>query len=209
MSDNENKYDISKHPLVVIVLAVVGTFGFSYQFVLPIMTAKLQNDVDKIPVFEMQIKEDKVKIQELEQKLKQTESQLFIAQNANLFTQDSPYPVGLGKVRIGDPIANLITVYGEKELQKKDSFWSIDKIHSKFIHVTYYFNDESQKKEITHILFRTNVDSHNKDALQEILENNFGVPLRLKNDEVAWKTSNGMIYKIEDFSYFLYPPEQK
>jgi hypothetical protein len=36
MSENENKYDISKHPLVVIALAVVGTFGFSYQFVLPL-----------------------------------------------------------------------------------------------------------------------------------------------------------------------------
>lgn len=209
MNENENKFDISKHPLVVIALAVVGTFGFSYQFVLPIMTAKLQNDVDKIPSYEKQIKEDNVKIDELNNKLQQVESQLVIAQNANLFMYDDPYPIGLGKLRIGDSIDNMIMIYGEKDIEKKDGFWSVDNKHSKFTHVTYYFNDESPKKEITHILFRTDVDFKMKNSLQEILENKFGVPLHLKNDRFGWKVSNGLIHKFEDFSFVLYPPQKK
>ncbi|HEX5330428.1 hypothetical protein [Sulfuricurvum sp.] len=140
MSENENKFDISKHPLVVVVLAVAGTFGFSYQFVLPIMTAKMQNDVDKIPSYEKQIKEDKVKISELNKKLKQSESQLAITQNANLFTRDDPYPVGLGKIRIGDSIENLITIYGVESLEKKDGYWTIKNVNSIFNDITYYYN---------------------------------------------------------------------
>lgn len=208
MSDNDNKYDISKHPLVVITLAVVGTFGFSYQFVLPIMTAKLQNDVDKIPVFEKQIQEDKIKIDDLSKKLQQIKSQLAIAQNANLFIHDDPYPVGLGNLRIGDPIENLIAIYGEKEVHKKDGFWSVDNKHSIFVDVTYYFNYESPKKEITHILFRTNVNFEKKNDLQAILENTFGLPIKLKNEQYAWKVSGGLIHKFEDFSFVLYPSKK-
>ncbi|HZF71673.1 hypothetical protein [Sulfuricurvum sp.] len=209
MSDNDNKYDISKHPLVVIALAVIGTFGFSYQFVLPIMTAKLQNDVDKIPGYEKQIKEDNVKIDELNKKLQQIESQLAIAQNANLFTHDDPYPIGLGKLRIGDSIDNLIAIYGEKDLEKKEGFWIIKNIHSVFNRVIYYYNDESPKKEITHIYFETGIDFRGKKSLHEILENKFGAPIRLKNDNYTWKLSNGLIYLIGDFSYILYPPQKK
>lgn len=209
MSDNDYKYDISKHPLVVIALAVIGTFGFSYQFVLPIMTAKLQNDVDKIPSYEKKIDEDNVKIDELNKKLQQIETQLAIAQNANLFTQDDPYPIGLGKLRIGDSIENLITYYGEKNLEKKDGFWIIKNIHSVFNQIIYYYNDESPKKEITHIYFEKAIDLKRKKSLQEILENKFGTPIRLKNDCYAWNLSNGLIYKINDVSYILYPPQKK
>lgn len=209
MSDNDNKYDISKHPLVVIALAVIGTFGFSYQFVLPIMTAKLQNDVDKIPGYEKQIDEDNVKIDELNKKLQQIESQLTVAQNANLFTHDDPYPIGLGKLRIGDSIDNLITMYGEKDLEKKEGFWTIKNAHSFFDEITYYYNDESPKKEITHINFESNIDIKKKNSLQEILENKFGAPIRLKNDCYAWNLPNGLIYKIGSFSYILYPAQKK
>lgn len=204
MSENENKFDISKHPIVVIALAVVGTFGFSYQFVLPIMTAKLQNDVDKIPSYVKQIEEDKIEIGELNKKLQQVESQLAIVQHANLFVYNNPYPVGLGNVRIGDPIENLIAIYGEKYLEKQDSYWSVNNKHSIFKHITYYFNEKSSKKEITHIAFREELDVKNRIFLQSKLEDIFGQPIKYKRQGFyAWKFAEATIYKHNEFDFLL------
>ncbi len=208
MSGNENKIDFKNHPIVIMALTVAGSLGFYHQIILPIMTVKLQNEVDKIPSYEKQIEEDKVKIGELNKKLQQVESQLTIAQNANLFTQDNPYPVGLGKLRIGDSIDNLVPIYGEKDLEKKDGYWILKNSHSVFKKVVYYYNDESPKKEITHISFYTDFDAENKNRLQAVLEDAFGLPIKLKNEVCAWKVSSGLIYKYSTFSFILYPPQK-
>lgn len=196
MSENENKYDISKHPLVVISLAVVGTFGFSYQFVLPIMTAKLQNDAEKVPGYEK-------KIDELEKKLGITNTQLQAAQNSNLLTRDSPYPVGLGKVRIGDSVNSLTSLY--ENINKGDDYWQVKNAHSFFIVVTYFFDETSPNKKITHILFRSNWNIGKENLLQEIFENKYGMPRKFKNNQYLWYVANERIHKFEDFSYVLYP----
>lgn len=209
MSENENKIDFKNHPIVIMALTVAGSLGFYHQIILPIMTAKLQNDVDKIPSYVKQIEEDKAKIDELNNKLQQVESQLAIAQNANLFTHDDPYPIGFGKLRIGDSIENLIKIYEEKDVKKNDGYWSVDNKHAIFTDVTYYFNDESPKKEITHILFQIDIKVENENFLQDILENKFGIPLKGKNDQYVWKFKNELIYKDDKFSYILYPIQKK
>lgn len=204
MSENENKYDISKHPLVVIALAVVGTFGFSYQFVLPIMTAKLQNDVDKIPRYEKQIKVDKVRIEELEKKLSEVKTQIQLYETANLFIHDSPYPAGFRKVRIGDSIENLITTYEKQFLEKKDGYWEVKTQNSVFNEAIYYFNEKSSKKEITHILFRSEFALDNRMFLQSKLEDAFGQPVKYKRQGFySWKFAEATLYKNDNFSFLL------
>lgn len=207
MSENENKFDISKHPLVVIVLAVAGTFGFSYQFVLPIMTAKLQNDVDKIPSYVKQIEEDQVKIDALNKKLEQLESQLAIVQNANLFRQGDPYPIGLGKVRIGDSVEKLLSIYGENNIEKiEDGVWKVKNAHSIFNNINYYFDYKSSKKVITHISFG-NSDLANQEKakfLKGTFEDIFGEPRAYKKKEFyTWEVAGERIYLQKLFNYVL------
>lgn len=207
MSDNENKYDISKHPLVVIALAVVGTFGFSYQFVLPIMTAKMQNDVNKIPSYEKQIEEDKIKISQLNKKLQQVENQLAIVQNANLFRHDDPYPIGLGKVRIGDSIEKLLSVYGENNIEKiEDGVWKVKNAHSIFNNINYYFDYKSSKKVITHISFGNNelVNQEKVKFLKGTLEDIFGEPRVYKTKGFySWEVAGERIFLQKLFTYVL------
>lgn len=150
------------HPIAVASMAVAGTIALAIllvkEVILPTHTAALTNQVASLSAEADSLRTSKAdtdkKLTQLQAKIAELDRKLIEAQHANLFAFGNPYPVGFGRVRVGDPISNLTALYPETQIEKNENgYWSVNDQHKVFNHVTYYYDEKLPKNPITHILF--------------------------------------------------------
>jgi len=210
------------HPLVVASIAVAGTIALAVLLVkdviLPTQTATLTNQVASLTsrvaslsaevssLRESKADADK-KVARLQTQLADLDRKHSEAQHANLFSFGNPYPVGLGQVKVGDPISSLAAVYPEKIIEKNENgYWSINNQHKVFAHITYYYDEKAPKSPITHILFSIGYTVTVRDAfLQGKLVESLGAPKQWKRKGYfSWATQAKItVYKSDSMSFIL------
>lgn len=203
------------HPVVVASMAVAGTVALAVllvkELILPTHTAALTNQVaslsSEVSSLRAYKKEAEKKLAQIEAQVTQLDRRLFQAQHANLFSIGNPYPVGVGQIRVGDPISNIAAIYPEIAIKKNENgYWSIEDRHKIFSYITYYFDESQPKNPITHIRFSAAYsDEISDDFLQEKLIESFGGARHWKRKGFfSWKTSaNVVVYKNDNKSYLV------
>jgi hypothetical protein len=91
--------------------------------------------------------------------------------------------VGLGLVKTGQPIEDLSKAYPSATIKKSTKYWELNKFHSVFGDVTFYFDDRTKK--ITHIAFYCEGIASFTNRLVEILGPHTSSP---QKDFYHWKT---------------------
>jgi hypothetical protein len=95
-----------------------------------------------------EIAELKNRIAALEAAAKEERKKLVEAQLKNVFSLGNPYPVGLGKVKLGDSIDVIQSNFPEASIERITSgFWSVRYDHPAFRSVTYYFDRPKELKD--------------------------------------------------------------
>lgn len=168
--ERQDKSPWKDHPVVIAALSVAGALVFAQTVIFPTMTASLQNEnsslrsqVQEIPALKENLKKAqdsaKAENQRMDEALKQAKSQLLAAQQSNLFSLGNPYPVGFGKVKLGDGLNTLINSYPEPTLRKTSQrYWTIKPDHPVFRDVSFLFDRPADLKDrrIHAILFFAN-----------------------------------------------------
>jgi hypothetical protein len=203
------------HPLVVASAAVAGTIALGVllvtEVILPTQTAALANQVTALSAEASSLRESKVdankKLEHLQSQVADLDRKLSDAQHSNLFSFGNPYPVGLGQVRVGDPISSVAAVYPENAINKNEnSYWSVNDQHKLFNNITYYFDEKVPKSPITHILFSIVYPVTADDAfLQGKLVEALGTPKQEhKKGFFSWSTqAKAVVYKYSSNSFIL------
>jgi hypothetical protein len=163
---------MKEHPSISLLAAIgggttllLGIALFAINVVkdvmVPTQTASLQNKADSL---EKQLSEanseltiHRKKVQDLESELKVLKGRLVESQAGEIFPSNSPYPNGFGKIKLGDRIDVVTSVFPESSISRKSSYLSVKTEHAFFHDVTYYF--EAKEKMIYQLafFFRTNV----------------------------------------------------
>jgi len=212
--------DIKNHPLYLVGVAIVGSVSICIlifkEIVLPTMTIKLQNQVEKLSESENNLQKILLTTQDtLTLKLKElnsTKIKLEELETIHVFETNSPYPATLNKVKIGDLIDKLLEFFDEKNIQKTDTYWTVTSEHAVFPTITYYFDESVIPHTISHIMF--SLKGHyftDKDFLQHKLESSFGEPTKLgkRKNYYVWYGQHHNIYKISSGHYILMLSDQK
>lgn len=216
--------DIKNHPLYLVGTTIVGSVSICIlifkEIVLPTMTIKLDNQIEKLLESENNLKntlsetkeklnlktnEYNLTLESLNKELISTKIKLEDLETTNLFENNSPYPTTLSQIKIGDSINKLFSFYNEKDITKKEGYWRVNSGHAIFSDITYYFDDESKEQPITHILFQISREKFiNPNFLQKKLENTFGTPKTYKAKEFySWHGKYHNIFKDHKDSYIL------
>ncbi|WP_148663450.1 hypothetical protein [Bosea vaviloviae] len=98
--------------------------------------------------------------------LAEAKARIQDAEWANTFAIGSSYPVGLERVGVGETAERLAAAFPGKAIDRtKESYHSIDQTgHAVFDRVTFYFDDGSKDKRITHISYWSRaLDGRSKD----------------------------------------------
>jgi hypothetical protein len=205
--------DYKAHPIFVGAAAVVATAVFFLQIVLPIMTARVNNQAADLETKVEQLKSQQTtfdgRASETKQALLSAKHDVLVArqerdqaleklkalQLKDSFSGDDIYPAGWRKVRIGDTQALLEDSFPNVE-KKSRSFWSvIDDTQPLFTDATYYFDllDKTKNQQITHILMffardsgqATTATAHN--VAVQLLSERFGSPKETVDEDSGAK----------------------
>lgn len=208
------------HPLAVAAIAVAATIGLAViifkEIVLPTQTASLTNEITNLKsslAFKSKeistLKNSKLdsqkQIANLQSQVNELNQKVYEAQNANLFSFGNPYPLGVGRAKIKDPISTLTTIYPEQQITQNDGYWSVRNQHKIFTDITYYFDESSPQKTITHIAFSMDYSKNNEDFLQTKLIETLGQPKTWKRKGFfSWETkSSAIVYKSDNDRFIL------
>jgi len=131
---------------MVAILSGAATFGFSYQFVFPILTASLQNEVASLrnEVNPVKVRNAKLESETLDLKVK-----LADAQTVNMLAAGNPYPTGANQVKLGDQIESVEKAYPTQNIKKEKSYWSVINPTTSVAAATYFWD---AKQKISSIL---------------------------------------------------------
>jgi cell division protein FtsL len=151
MADSQEK-KWQDHPVVIAAGSVVAALIFAQTVIFPTMTASLQNElsslrsqVQEITSLKDQLKktqdDTKSEKQRMESEAKIEKSKLIASQITNIFSLGSPYPVGFGKVKLGDSINALVNTYPEAAINRTSiDHWRIKPDHPAFRDIAYFFD---------------------------------------------------------------------
>lgn len=127
----------------------------------------------------------------------------------HLFVDNSPYPIGLNKIHIGDPVDLIEQTYPPKTIDKSamedgNDFITVKNANSVFS-ATYYFDDADKRKRITHIMFMADVITEfPKPLLHDRFTQMFGQPVanRIKN-RFEWDTKIFSVFQSDTYSFVV------
>ncbi|MFM2465119.1 hypothetical protein P0D87_15855 [Paraburkholderia sp. RL17-368-BIF-A] len=129
-------------------------------------------------------------------------------EQAHLLTDHSPYPLGLGKVKVGDPIDSLGEAYPAGALDKTpieegNDYVVLANQDAIFSHIVYYFDGNDKKRRITHILFDTSYPVKISDSLlRDRFTEMFGQPSSSpKKGHLAWRAGSVSVYMMDPTSF--------
>ena len=128
---------------------------------------------------------------------------------SNLFTPENPYPLGLDRVRIGDPIDKIDDAYNGKKIDKRNTTITVETAEEPFLMMV--FNHSSSKETngkivgITYSyqklkrIIHSNLPRISENWLEDSLLRNFGEPYVVgpENDCLLWKVNQ------EEIVYYL------
>lgn len=208
-------YNWKDHPVVVAAMAVTGTIALAVllvkEVILPTYTVSLTNQVTSLSAEVSSLRSSKEdaenKLSHLQTQVGELERKLSQAQHANLFVFGSPYPTGLGQIKVGDPISSLDNIYPTTLIEKQEnSYWSINDQHKIFNRITYYYDEKLPQHPITHILFNIGYPITIDNAfLQSKLIEVLGVPKRWQSKGYySWNTQAKVnVYKSDESSFMV------
>lgn len=203
------------HPIVVAAMAVAGTIALGVllvkEVILPTHTAALTNEVASLSAEASSLRASKAdtddELAKLQTQVAELDRKLAQAQHANLFTFGSPYPVGVGQVRVGDPISSLTTIYPATLIDKNEiGYWSVNNQHKVFNSIVYYYDEKLPKNPITHIMFSVTYPVTVDDTfLQSKLVEALGAPKQWhRKGYFSWDTqANVTLYKNDEDSFIV------
>lgn len=158
MADSKEK-TWKDHPVII----AAGSFGaalvFAQTVIFPTTTASLQNENSSLrsQVQEIASLKDNLKKtqesanaekQKMDEELKRIKGQLLVAQQTNLFSLGNPYPVGFGKIKLGDSIAAITANYSEARIDRRSAQdWAVKPDHPAFRNVIYIFDRPNDLKD--------------------------------------------------------------
>lgn len=124
---------------------------------------------------------------------------------AQVFSPNDPYPNGLRAVRVGEAVTSISRAYPKATIDRsKDGVWTLRRYHPTFTDVHFFFDEDDQRKIITHIRF--DVDEANpSEFLRRKLRDALGPPrVGAKPEHLAWLRA-GMpgVFQAEPYSYFV------
>ncbi|WP_157062164.1 MULTISPECIES: hypothetical protein [Burkholderia cepacia complex] len=130
----------------------------------------------------------------------------------HLFVDNSPYPLGLNNIHIGDPVDLIEHTYPPEMIDKSaledgQDFIVVKNVNSVF-RATYYFDGADRKKSITHIGFMANsITDFPKMLLHDRFTQMFGQPVtnRIKN-RFEWDTKIFSVFQSDTFSFLVTAP---
>lgn len=199
------------HPLVIAAGAVAATIALAVllvkEVILPTHTASLNNQLSDLPKLQSEKTKLEANLVEMQRKLDDTERLLQLAQNTALFTVGSPYPAGLGALRVGDSISELERSHPATSIDRShEGYFSVKLDHGAIGSVTYYFDPKLKARLISHIKYSLSSDQEFNDTfLQERLVESLGKPTaNPRSTFYSWKTSLGVsVYKSDPESYLV------
>jgi hypothetical protein len=148
------------NPVIVAIVAGAAVFGFSEVYVVPIHTQSLRNEIASNAEVVARAKTTEEKANSLERQLRDALGRVKALELPNLFALGNPYPIGLGLVKLGQPIEDLERAYVGAKIVKSDaSYWTLEGFHSVFADITYYFDASSPDRRIKHIRLTATYDS--------------------------------------------------
>jgi hypothetical protein len=203
-----------EHPVAVVaaVAGSVATFVIVVftTVVIPTMTASLQNEVTSL---RRQLSDEggdmgalRKKIENLEAELKTTKSQLAEIQLGNDFLiSRSPYPTGLSKIRIGDPLDDIAKTFPENSIEHKRDWWSVKGQHAIFTELIYYFDRSAKDKRVTQMLFFFDSKVVPTAAMRGKVIEALGRPVSEgpKPDCYIWRIDQKLFLLVEERHYLI------
>jgi hypothetical protein len=205
------------HPLAVSALAVAGTITIGIilvnEIILPTRTAQLTNQITDLPKLKQSVKELTAASEEKDKQISDLKEQLQLLQQKNLFLLGNPYPTLFSKVHIGDPISALDSAYPAAKIDKsRDGYWNVELTYGAINSATYFYDENSKNKVITHVGFRLNFSLQlTPSFLQDKLIEAFGTPSKQPRAEFyEWDNlKSSVIFKSDDNYYMLLPKETR
>lgn len=238
------------HPLKIAALAVAGTITILSlvvsQWILPTQTASLNHEITILKEKLSKESEEKELLKRSSEKLsqitdeqktqnqkrldsfaaenKELKEKLFISEKSNVFLVGDAYPIGLDKVKIGDPMRKVAESYQGASTEEKGR--TIVVKHASELFLNVYFRNSSERAtdgKIDSIVFdlgtferiRNSSAKVPKNWLQDSLRKVLGEPLLVGEDDkcLLWKTAaNEPVYYLLDADsfqisgYVTYPP---
>jgi len=204
-----------EHPVAVVMAAAgsVATFIILVftTVITPTMTASLQNEVISL---RRQLSDDggdmsalRKKIEGLETELKITKGRLAEEQLGNDFLiPGSPYPTGLSKIRIGDPLDDIAKTFPESSIERRMSWWAVKGQHAIFTQLTYYFDRSAKDKHVTQMLFFFDPKVVPTAAIRGKVIEALGRPFSEgpKINCSIWKVDQKLFLQVEEGQYFIH-----
>lgn len=196
-------------------MAVAGTIVLAVlivkEVILPTHTAAMTNQVAALSAEVSSLRASKAdadnKLAQIRTQVAELDRKLSQAQHANLFSLGSPYPVGVGQVRVDDPISSLTTTYPDALIEKNENgYWSVNDQHKVFNSIVYYYDEKIPNNPITHIMFSfgypLTVDA---TFLQGKLVEVLGAPKQWqRKGYFSWNTqANVTLYKDDEESFIV------
>ncbi|MBB5542818.1 hypothetical protein [Paraburkholderia fungorum] len=131
-------------------------------------------------------------------------------EQAHLLTDRSPYPLGLGKVKVGDSIDSLSDAYpggavDKTAIEDGNDYVVLKNQDPLFNHIVYYFDETDKKRRITHILFNASYPVKISDSLfRDRFTEMFGQPLSSpRKGHVAWKAGSVSVFMTDPTSFIV------
>jgi hypothetical protein len=197
------------------VASAVFTILVFEKVVIPTQTAQLNNDISVLKKQQgipdnttSALMAARTKIGELESKIKSLTGQLSAIKIGNIFQPGVPYPVGLGKVKIGDPIELLVKMYPGLSVDDRfEGYVSLKEAHPQFSRVTFYFDEKAPLKKVNQMLLHMSERSLEEVIHSKLIEA-FGqaaeTQRRNRPSLFYWKVADITIRREED-KILLYP----
>jgi hypothetical protein len=242
--------EATDHPIKVAALAVVGTVTILSlivsQWIVPTQTASLNHEVTLLKEqlskqieetellkrsaknISQTVEEQKAQTQRridlLVEENKQLKEKLFVSEQSNAFLIGDAYPIGLDRVKIGDPKDKVAELYRGARIDERGKTITVKHVNEVFLSARFHHSSargtDGRIDSITFDLgtferIRDSLPRIPKSWLEDSLRKALGEPFQVGEDNkcLLWKTSANepVYYLLEDDSfvisgYVTYPP---
>jgi hypothetical protein len=132
------------------------------------------------------------KVAELENAVLAAERNARDALTANTFVAGSPYPIGMGSIRLGASIEQIEREVPPERLEKKKGFLWIKMAGSVFDRVSLHWDDRAKNPVVSQLGFWASEDaSKDKEFLRQKLTHALGSPTEPQGGYCEWHLSDG------------------
>lgn len=216
--------DWKNHPVLIVGGAVVATaitcLTYFNQFALPQRTAALEHKAsqateeanrltDALGVEHDLNKKLQRDVAGLQKREKELSGLLSESRAINMFQAGSAYPNGFSLVKVGMTEADVFKSYPVDSITPNErGYLSVKFENSPFSSATYCFDENTESKIITHILFMVNYKFRQGQlGLVKRMSENLGKPFVIPPDYYAWPASGNVnVFMGDDTSYIVMRP---